>query len=454
MSEIPADGLSFGSEEEAKAFADQLMQQQKESEEQFLRRVDEKIKNSNTLTVQTKKTEEEKIEKKEESALQKIYQWSILLSGEEDNSPFYIPEEWLKIVRRLRLVHGHLLKIIGDQGIGKTTMARFLKNGLDKNTTIMKRMQKGYEEFGRFERNQWIDTVSDLDEREHRKVIVTDKDWEWNVSDDTINLIVDMWDYNRNNQKDITKALDGIQEYWIHRVSENKRNKTPLVNIVIFLQKEALPLHFFLGKMELFEIKPIPPLNLVAYYENLFHTLKPFTEESLTEIAYYSNGIFRKFKQYISLCIEEILLTPEKTLTLEDVKQIITPEKIVFDMELQLSKIWQRNTENRILSVKVLRFLREHGETKQHTIEEEFFYNNKMACSRLLNALKLHNFVEFKVDGKERLWNIKHVEVYPKHTKKCVDCGTVDQSNPYRVWCPRGKGERTRQDVCILEAEE
>ena len=34
---------------------------------------------------------------------------------------------------------------------------------------------------------------------------------------------------------------------------------------------------------------------------------------------------------------------------------------------------------------------------------------------------------------------------------RCVDCGTIDKSNPYRVWCPKGMGERTRQDVCVLE---
>ncbi|MEM2995448.1 MAG: hypothetical protein QXI91_05495 [Candidatus Bathyarchaeia archaeon] len=35
--------------------------------------------------------------------------------------------------------------------------------------------------------------------------------------------------------------------------------------------------------------------------------------------------------------------------------------------------------------------------------------------------------------------------------KKCVDCGRIDASNPYRVLCPRGKGERSRFDFCVLE---
>lgn len=37
-------------------------------------------------------------------------------------------------------------------------------------------------------------------------------------------------------------------------------------------------------------------------------------------------------------------------------------------------------------------------------------------------------------------------------SKKCVECGQIDESNPYRVWCPKGKGERSKNDVCVVEA--
>jgi hypothetical protein len=37
--------------------------------------------------------------------------------------------------------------------------------------------------------------------------------------------------------------------------------------------------------------------------------------------------------------------------------------------------------------------------------------------------------------------------------KKCIDCGRIDPSNPYRVWCPKGKGERSRQDTCVLQED-
>ena len=38
--------------------------------------------------------------------------------------------------------------------------------------------------------------------------------------------------------------------------------------------------------------------------------------------------------------------------------------------------------------------------------------------------------------------------------KKCVQCGRIDESNPYRIWCPKGGGERSKSDVCIVEASQ
>ena len=57
----------------------------------------------------------------------------------------------------------------------------------------------------------------------------------------------------------------------------------------------------------------------------------------------------------------------------------------------------------------------------------------------------------------EALLNAKYCEepdrgksIRERDQLKCVDCGKVDASNPYRVWCPKGMGERTRQDTCVL----
>jgi hypothetical protein len=47
--------------------------------------------------------------------------------------------------------------------------------------------------------------------------------------------------------------------------------------------------------------------------------------------------------------------------------------------------------------------------------------------------------------------NFKTEEI-SKMAKKCVSCGKIDTSNPYRIFCPKGAGERSKNDSCIVEA--
>jgi len=47
-------------------------------------------------------------------------------------------------------------------------------------------------------------------------------------------------------------------------------------------------------------------------------------------------------------------------------------------------------------------------------------------------------------------WKIKPKPLIHK-PKKCVECGKLDVSNPYRVLCPLGYGMRSQTDTCVLE---
>jgi hypothetical protein len=189
-------------------------------------------------------------------------------------------------------------------------------------------------------------------------------------------------------------------------------------NIVIMLQKEALPLHFFLGKMSYFELKPWDPEELVAAYEGFLKEkfqqnlgTYPFTREALLEIAFLSRGIFRKFKEYIAACFDAVLSTDngfnvDRIITLEDVKTAITTEKLTQDMELTLCELWPRNKDNRIYAVKVLKFLRENGPTPQKVLATEIFDGNLMLCSRVLNKLGDHGFLKMEKKGVEKIWSV------------------------------------------------
>lgn len=377
------------------------LETQKEPEKELLKKTMPKA-DCNYVTVKTEKTFME--------YCREIYQWSVRLSNEQEADLKFIvaKPEWMGLFSRLRLAQGNLIKVVGPQGSGKTTLSNWLRAGLPKSETYKTRMAKGQESFGYYEKIKLYENVEDVLTEKTKRVLTTEKDWSWNIKDDIKHLIVDLWDYSKNSRRDITKALDAIQDYWDHRCDEHKRYGTPLLNIVVFLQKEALPLHFFLGKMEYFEIKPWKPNELAECYQRIFTSYDPFTKEALTEIAYLSRGIFRNFKRYISNCLSELFNKQLSIITKENVKTIITTQRIVQDMELQLSELFPHSKKNREYAVTLLRFLREHGETQQTVLTKQFF-TDKMSCSRLLNALALHGYVEFIEEGRERIWKVKGV---------------------------------------------
>ena len=356
--------------------------------------LEKKTVNRNILTVKTKKTFQE--------FCREIYQWSVRLSGEQEVDLQFIrfKPEWLQLYSRLSHTQGNLIKVVGPQGSGKTTLSNWLYAGLPRKETAKIRMIKGQEALGHYEKYKDFITVENSQGKD-RRILNTEKDWSWNYDSRVKTFIIDLWDYGKNSRRDITKALDAIQDYWNYSC-----NQKSLINIVVFLQKEALPLHFFLGKMEYFEVKPWKPKGLVECYKSIFGSYDPFTEEVLTEIAYLSRGIFRNFKRYISYCLDFLFEKNLKGITQQDLRNVITTEKIVQDMELQLSELFPRSKKNRVLSVKVLRFLREHGQTQQKILEEQFF-NDKMSCSRILNTLTLYGYLKFTVQGRTRLWEIQ-----------------------------------------------
>lgn len=391
--------------------------------------------NTNTLTQKTE-TKTTSTSKEEQHIYEKIHTWAVRLSNEEEYSKirYHVGVNWVGLGTRLRQTQGNLIKVVGKQGIGKTAFCnwlRFYLGQIDEKNVRKKRIQKGFEPFGHYEK---IHIHEETGEYRNKGIIkepikrwVTEKEWEWELSRDLKNLLVDLWDYSKRSQGDIIKALDAIQDYWIYRCNLHNEyrlterghlttqktglgcKEIPLPNIVVFLQKEALPLHFFLGKMQLFELKPYAPKTLSGYFEHTFNSSKPFTKEALLEIARLSGGVFRKFKEYIATCMDPYFTSgsfEEMEIAFEDVKRFITSEKIAGDMELTLSELYPRSKKLRILSVKVLRFLREKGPVFQEVINEKFFPNDLMGCSRLLNTLETFGHVVSLKEGRKRRWSI------------------------------------------------
>ncbi len=136
----------------------------------------------------------------------------------------------------------------------------------------------------------------------------------------------------------------------------------------------------------------------------------PFTDEALFHLASLSRGIFRRFQNYIAICVDYWLDKNGKTgekiqITLDHVKEWVPTKQIITDMDLELSRIFNKEA-NRATAVSILKYLQEHGETGQSVLVEQFFDGNKMHCSRILKALKDKYWI-CRSEGKYNYWSLK-----------------------------------------------
>jgi len=350
--------------------------------------------------------------KKEKHLYERIYEWAVRLANEEESSEYHYCwfEDNFKLLTRLERTTGNLVSVYGAQGIGKSSLCRALFNALKMikgRSPVHHQVTKGYEPLGYWEEDWREDTV------EGKTYRYKTRSWEWRYEDAT-DLLVDLWDYSRGSRTDIVKALDAIQEYWRMICSRHKKEKWDLPNIVVFVQKEARKDHFFLGKMETFEIQPIKPKNLVGAYKIFFGSEAPFTEEALHEIAVLSQGIFRRFKKYVATCFDNISIPSfvqdtSKRITKEDVKNWISLDKIMKDMEYELFDLYPRSKEKQKKAVIVLQYLREKGPRDQIELARDFFDTEtsgkagEMACSRMLEKLEAHGYVTRWIEGRKKM---------------------------------------------------
>ena len=175
-------------------------------------------------------------------------------------------------------------------------------------------------------------------------------------------------------------------------------------NIVVFWQKELCGGHFSFGKFDVVELKTWQPQDLVSKIEKKWR--HPFAHEALLGRAILSRGIWRRFKKYMRICLDHFYYATQTEITVEDVKQWISLDQLVKDMELELMDLYPRQKENRRMTVMVLRFLREKGPTDQPAIARALFEGNKMACSRLLHKLEGYDYVASEYQDRCKVWRI------------------------------------------------
>lgn len=209
-------------------------------------------------------------------------------------------------------------------------------------------------------------------------------------------ILIDLPDYSRQNINQLTKDLNDVGEFWENYVLYDTDNiyygQRP--NVVLFFQKELFKGHFLLGKMDTFEIKPFQPAQFVEIMQVQVGTIEPFTREALLYLGSLSRGIFRRFKKYVRICLEEAIQHGCNSLTVTYAKNWISFEQLEKDMELELMTVFPKRKELRKASVILLQLLREKGELTQQNIAETVFDNAKMKCSRVLDKLEAWNYIE------------------------------------------------------------
>jgi len=211
-------------------------------------------------------------------------------------------------------------------------------------------------------------------------------------------ILIDLPDYSKTDMRRVSSDLEAI--YWIW----NELAHLPAPpNVVISFQKEMFRGHYFLGKMNRIELKPLKPEKLVEACKKRFPDLKVFTEDALLLLARMSRGIFRRFLRYTTLALDyqERTSTP-LPITADQVREAIPPHILAEDMDQQLTEIFPRQPDMRTEAVKLLQHLEEHRQTAQTKIKE-LLHVPDYKVSRLVNKLEDYRYVKRERKGIENI---------------------------------------------------
>lgn len=217
-------------------------------------------------------------------------------------------------------------------------------------------------------------------------------------------VLIDMPDYTKSTAHRMNADIDGVQELWQKVQAENKRKE---ITFIIAFQKEMVMKHphFFIGKLDIITLKPLRPEELIEAYKLHNKTIEPFTEDALRLIGELSRGIFRRFLKYIQITIEKNLNT-EMPLNVDHVNNAITEDLLIEDMELELSDIFKAK-DKKAQAVRVLNFLRQHGESNIKTIAKELDLSETIT-RKLVEKLRGYRYVHTRRGkGNEKLVSLK-----------------------------------------------
>jgi hypothetical protein len=291
-----------------------------------------------------------------------------------------VTEEYAKEIK----VRGNslLIGVIGKSGVGKTMLGYALESEINNFFNSLKPVTTACM-FIKFERHKTSE------ETKHFPTYTLAY---------TNTIIIDMPDYAVRDVRKINSDLNELYTLWEWLKRENYRNH---INLIILFQKELVQKtdHFFLRKMDIVELKPLTPEQLIEAFKMKFTTCEPFTEEALKTIAELSRGVFRRFMHYNQLCLENMVAENRDRVTVENVNCVINSEVLMKDLDLELTDIFHNERYKRF-AVDALKFVRQNPNGNQKTIAEALGIHEGI-LGRIMATLESNGYVK-RTRGKER----------------------------------------------------
>ena len=212
-------------------------------------------------------------------------------------------------------------------------------------------------------------------------------------------ILIDTPDYSQTDRRLMTKDLEEIHWLW-NNITAFKTE----ANIVLAIQKEMFHGHFFLDKMMKVELEPLRPEQMLEAYVRRFKVTEPFTKDALLALARMSRGIFRRFLRYLTLTLNlwEPQPEPRMQVDAEMVKEAISTERLVEDMEFELSRVFPKHSDLQLQAIRVLLRLEEKTPVEQNALAEDLEIK-PYALSRLLTKLELNRYVTRRHVGKDKI---------------------------------------------------
>jgi hypothetical protein len=123
----------------------------------------------------------------------------------------------------------------------------------------------------------------------------------------------------------------------------------------------------------------------------------------LLHVASLIRGIFRRYLQYIKLCLDKHMEPESADLIDEDlVQKAITRERVSQDMDGELSQLFPRNPEARSMAIMILNLLEEDGDWNQKSLAEQLEIP-EYKLSRLSRRLELGRYISRERTGLNKI---------------------------------------------------